>query len=193
MKLLNEEGTLVIVPNVRLSYMQVFAPRLNKLREEEEFSAVLLIPKEPTPGFCQDPLGTLKDIRETINRAAKAKFKEVPKKLETCLLDGDTETDNEGDPKHPGYWFISTRAKKDYPPILLDAARKPVIDAKEWVSGDWGNCKLSFYGYDFEGKKGVSTSLRAIQFTKKDTPFGTDQSFEAVSQEFDEVSDDFLS
>lgn len=37
MKKLNEEGTLVIVPAVRLSYLNVFKPRLNTLRKATEY------------------------------------------------------------------------------------------------------------------------------------------------------------
>jgi hypothetical protein len=192
MKKLNESGTLVILQNVRLSYLTVFKPRMNALRKVEEYSTVLLIPKEPNT-FCPDPVGNLKGIRETILVALKEKFKEIPRKYETCLLDGDVETDNDGEFKHPGYWFIATRAGAEYPPVLIDSKRQPVIDAKDWVSGDWGNVKLSFFGYEFEGKKGVSTSLRAIQFTRKDEPFGSNQSPEATAAEFDEVEDDFLS
>lgn len=193
MKILNPDGTLVIVPNVRLSYLSVFHPRKNTLRNnEEEFSATLLIPKAPNT-FCPDPLGTLKALREATQKALILKFKEVPKKYADCLLDGDVETDNDGESKHPGYWFISTRAGVEYPPVLLDGKRAPVLDAKAWVSGDWGNVKLSFFGYDFENKKGVSAGLRAIQFTKKDEPFGSDQSPEATRGEFDEVEEDFLS
>lgn len=191
MKKLNDNGTLVIIGPVRLSYLSVFKPRMNALRKAEEYSTVLLIPKASSK-FCADPAGLLKDIRETVEVALKEKFKDIPKKYETCLLDGDIETDNDGEAKHPGYWFISTRSAADYPPVLINSKRQPVIDATEWVSGDWGHVKLSFFGYEFEGKKGVSTSLRAIQFTNKDEPFGSSQNPETVAKEFDEVEEDFL-
>lgn len=191
MKKLNETGTLVILGPVRLSYLSVFKPRMNALRKAEEYSAVLLIPKAAN-SFCADPAGLLKGIREAIEGALREKFKDIPKKFETCLMDGDVETDNDGEPKHPGYWYLSTRSASDYPPVLINSKRQPAIDATEWVSGDWGNVKLSFFGYEFEGKKGVSTSLRAIQFTKKDEPFGSSQNPETVAKEFDEVEEDFL-
>lgn len=189
MKMITE--TIGILGPVRLSYLSVFKPRLNTLRKVEEYSAVLLIPKAPN-NFCADPMAMLKSIREVIEKALKEKFKEIPKKWETCLLDGDVETDNEGEAKHPGYWFISSRSAVEYPPVLIDAKRNPVLSATDWVSGDWGNVKLSFFGYEFEGKKGVSTSLRAIQFVAKDEPFGTSQNPETVAKEFDEVEADFL-
>jgi hypothetical protein len=189
MKKLTE--TIVILGPVRLSYLNVFKPRMNNLRKSEEYSTCLLIPKVPNDK-CADPNSLLKSVREVIETALKEKFKEVPKKYETCLLDGDAETDNDGNAKHPGYWFISTRSSVDYPPVLIDAKRQPVLDATSWVSGDWGNAKLSFFGYEFEGKKGVSTSLRALQFTKKDEPFGATLDPESVAKEFDEVEEEFL-
>lgn len=193
MKTLNPDGTLLITSSVRLSYLSVFRPRKNALRnDEEEYSCTLLIPKTPNT-FCPDPEAILNGLREAAQKALILKFKEVPKKYTDCLLDGDVETDNDGESKHPGYWFLSTRAGVEYPPVLLDGKRAPVLDAKAWVSGDWGNVKLSFFGYDFKDKKGVSAGLRAIQFTKKDEPFGSDQSPEATRGEFDEVEEDFLS
>lgn len=189
MKKLTE--TIVIVGPVRLSYLNVFKPRMNSSRKKEEFSGTFLIPKAPND-FCKDPAALLKGVREVIEAALKEKFKEIPKKYETCLHDGDVETNNDGEPKHPGYWFISSRSDVEYPPVLIDAKRQPVIDASKWVSGDWGNAKLSFYGYEFEGKRGVSTSIRAVQFTKKDEPFGSSVDAETVAQEFDEVEEDFL-
>lgn len=185
MKKLTE--TIVIAGPVRLSYLNVFTARENKLRKAKEFSCTLLFPKGDAATE-----GKLKDIREVMNKALVEKFKEIPKKYETCLHDGDLVTDNDGNPKHPGYWFISTRAGEEYPPVLIDSKRQPVIDSKAWVSGDWGNVKLAFYGYEFEGKKGVSTGLRAIQFVKKDEPFGASSDPESVANEFDEVEADFL-
>lgn len=182
---------IVILGPVRLSYLSVFKPRMNSIRKAEEYSATFLIPKQPNE-FCKDPTKLLKEVREVIETALKEKFKEVPKKFETCLLDGDAETNNDGEPKHPGYWFIASRSSTDYPPVLIDGQRKPVIDEKAWVSGDWGNVKLSFYGYEFEGKKGVSTSIRAVQFTRKDEPLGSTTDPESVAAEFDEVEADFL-
>lgn len=183
--------TICILGPVRLSYLNVFKPRMNDIRKCEEYSCTLLIPKAPNE-FNANPTGLLKEIREVIEVALVEKFKEIPKKWETCLHDGDVETNNDGEPKHPGYWYTSTRSSTDYPPVLIDGSRKPVIDASAWQSGDWGYAKLSFYGFEFEGKKGCSTSLRAIQFTKKDEPFGTNQDPEAVAAEFDEVEADFL-
>ena len=184
--------TLLIVGPVRFSYLHVFRPSLNKLRKVEEYSVVLLIPKKPTPE-CPDPDAIVKAIREASEAALIAEFKEVPRKYAPRLLDGDIETDGDGNLKAPGYWFVSARANADRdPPVLIDAKRRPVVDASAWNSGDWGYCKIKLYGYLFENAKGVGAGLRAIQFIRKGEPLGDSQSLESVQGEFDDVEEDFL-
>lgn len=184
--------TMLIIGPVRFSYLKVFRPELNKLRKEEEYSVTLLVPKAPVPE-CPNPGAILKAVREACDAALIAEFKEVPKKYSPRLLDGDVETDGEGVAKAPGYWIIATRADVQHPPILLDQKRAPVIDGKEWVSGDWGYAKVAFYGYTFENAKGVGGGIRAIQFAFKGEPLGDSQSLASVQGEFDDVEEDFLS
>jgi hypothetical protein len=188
-------NTIVIVGPVRLSYLNVFKPRMNDIRKKVEFSGTLLIPKAPVPGFCENPASLLKSVRETIETALKEKFGDIPKKYENWVLkDGDAETNNEGEPKHPGYYYISTRSDVDHPPVLVGPDRKPLIEAGELQSGYWGYAKISIYAYlTGEGTKGVSSSLRAIQKYKADETFGSGVAdAETVANEFDEVEADFL-
>jgi hypothetical protein len=182
--------SIVIVGPVRLSYLHVFQPVQNKLRKVDEYSVTLLIPKAPTPQ-CPRPEGILKLLRETSDAVLAAKFKSLPRKYDPRLLDGDAETDNDGEPKYPGYWFLSCRSDADKPaPVLLDRNRRAVLQGGDWVSGDWGNVKLSLYAYEHEGTRGVGAGLRAIQFTHKDEPFGNAQTPEQVAAEFDELEEE---
>ena len=180
--------TLVIFGPCRLSYLSVFSPRLNNMNGKEEYSAVLLIPKEPTE-FCKDPKAVGKFVTEAIKAALAEKFGKEPPKWSNPLKDGDTETNNDNQPKHPGYWFLPVSAKAEYPPVLIDGKRNTAKPEHGWVSGDWGVVKVNFFAYEFEGKKGVSAGLRALQFLYKDEPFGSASSPEAVAAEFDEVDD----
>jgi hypothetical protein len=193
-KVKNLTDTIIIVGPVRLSYLNVFKPRLNKTRKQEEFSATSLIPKKAVAGFCEDPEVLLEAVRTAIEKALIAKFKAIPKKFENWVLkDGDLETDNEGEAKHPGYFYVSSRSDVSHPPVLIDAARKPIMEEKDLQSGYWGYVKISVYAYETEeGTKGVSVSLRAIQKYKEDETFGASVDPEAVAQEFDEVDEDFL-
>lgn len=154
---------------VRLSYMSVFKPRMNVMKGEEEFSAVLLIPKQANE-FCKDGKAVGKAANDLIKAALEAKFGPNVPKWETPLKDGDTETDNEGNPRNPGYWYIPVSAKKDFPPLLIDGNKQPVTSG--WQSGDWGKVNVQFYAYEFQGKKGVGAGLRGVQFLRHDEPLG---------------------
>lgn len=182
--------SILIIGPVRLSYLHVFSPTMNKLRKVEEYSCTLLIPKSPTLE-CPNPAALVKTIREASEAALVTKFRTVPKKYDHRLLDGDAETNTDGEPKYPGYWFLSARSDADKPaPVLLDRNRKPVLDAGAWVSGDWGNVKISLYAYEHEGKRGVGAGLRAIQFTDKGEPLGSSQTPEEIANEFDALDEE---
>ncbi len=174
-----------IVGTVRFSYLYVHEPRKNELKNnEEEFSVTVLIPKTANE-FCQDPDSVKKKIGGLMKEAAADKFGDkLPSNLQLPLKDGDVELTSNGEPKQPGYWYV--KAKCSFKPVLIDGYRNPVEDKDAWVSGDWGNVKLSFYGYDQAGNKGVSCGLRAIQFTRKGEPLASSDP-KAIANEFDLV------
>lgn len=177
--------TIGIVGPVRLSYLSVFKPRANDMKNGElEYSVTLLIPKEPTE-FCEEPKKIGKAIKELIDNAAAER--NLAKGWKSPLKDGDTDLNGEGEPRAPGYWFIRTACKAEYPPILIDGRRQPVTSG--WESGDWGMVKLAMWTYDQAGNKGVSAGLRAVQFLYKDEPLGQSNDPAVVAQEFDEVAD----
>lgn len=168
----NRPGTGIIGP-VRLVFLNVFKPRINEMKNPpvQEFSCVVLIPKTPNE-FCSDPVAVGKAVVRLIKEAAEAKFgQKLPPKWVTPLKDGDAELNNEGEPKFPGYHYLSLSCGVEYPPLLIDCHREKVLSG--WQSGDWGMVKASFYGYDHpSGKRGVGGGLRAIQFLKHDEAFG---------------------
>jgi hypothetical protein len=170
-----------VVGPCRFSYLTVFKARRNDLRGEDEFSTVLLFPKEPSE-HAADPAPEVDALKEAIKNVATEKFGKLPPKLDVPLRDGDKETNNDGQAKHPGYWFLPVRAKAEYPPRLLDGAKR---DAKEedWVSGDWGKALVALYAYDYQGRKGVGAGLRGIQFLHKGEPFGSSSSAESAFDE----------
>lgn len=154
----------------RLSYLSVFKPRANQLKNNElEFSAVLLIPKEPNE-FCPDPKAVGAKIAGLIKASLEEKFGPNVAKWDNPLKDGDKETDNEGNPRNPGYWYVGVSAKGEYPPLLIDCEKNVVTNG--WGSGDWGKANVQCYAYEFQGKKGVGVGLRGIQFLKHDEQLG---------------------
>ena len=174
-----------IIGPVRLSYMHVFEPRANNFKDgKEEYSLTMLLPKEPNE-FCPDPKAIGAQIMGYVKAALLKKFGKEPGKWANPLKDGDVETDAEGNPKYPGYWYCN--AKSDEKPILIDGYCEPVVGG--WQSGDWARVKVNFYGYDRESR-GVGAGLRCIQFVAKDEAFGEDRSPEAIAKEFGTVAPD---
>lgn len=177
--------TIGIVGPVRLSYLNVFRPRKNGLKNDElEYSATLLIPKAPNQ-FCPDPKAVGSSLTEIIKNAAAEKFGEGAKGWRSPLKDGDTDLGEDGAPKNPGYYTVRCSCKADFPPVLIDGARNHVTSGFE--SGDWGKVKLSAWTYDTSGNKGISVGLRAVQFLYKDEPLGQSSDPTAIANEFEEV------
>lgn len=177
----NKSGSTAIFGPVRLSHMAAFKPRANKMRKCDEFSVVAVVEKTDTE--------LLKFLRERIQHALTKKFGKPLAKFDTCLKDGDTETDNDGKPRYPGCMFISTRADLDNAPVILSPKSIPLdlSDTQGWQSGDFGYVKLDFFGYDTD-KNGVSTRWKAVQFAAKGVPFGKGQQDAGqVANEFGDV------
>jgi len=173
----------VVIGPVRFSYLTVFKPKKNDLNDTVEYSVTMLIPKEPHEHLA-DPKAEIKGIADTIKLALANKFGDkIPAKWKNPLRDGDTETNDAGDPKYPGNYFITSKCKQEYPPLLIDGMKRKVESG--WNSGDWGKVKLKFFGFDQPANKGVSSGLRAVQFLFKDESFGggeaTDDGFDVVT------------
>lgn len=168
MKKLTE--TVVIIGPARISYANVFKPRHNDLSKKDEYSCVLLIPKTANDKM-PDPATEVKELRASIKAAVESKFPGIDKtKWDNPLKDGDIETNDEGEPKFPGYFFIRAKACAEYPPLVIGPDRSPVGGG--WDSGDWAKVKVSLYAWEFAAKKGVSAGLRAVQFVFHDEKFG---------------------
>jgi hypothetical protein len=175
----------IIVGPVRLSYLNVFKPK-EGLNGDIEYSATILIPKNPTQQ-CPDPKALAKKIAEAVKAGLTAKFGKEPPKWDNPLRDGDKELDGNGQPKQEGYWFVRSKCKEEFPPVLIDGSRQMVTPQMGWKSGDWGMVKLSPYGYDQKGNQGVAFGLRAVQFLYSDESLGGSFDPVAVANEFDVV------
>lgn len=174
----------IIVGPVRLSYLACFKPKQNDLKNEMEYSAVLLIPKAKHE-HLEDPNTEAKEIAAAIKSVFITKFgaSNLPKVWRNPLQDGDKELrQSDGEPKNPGYWFINVKCGEEFPPKLVDGSKKTVKEG--WNSGDWGLVKIRPFAYDHKGNKGVAFGLEAIQFLYKDESLGgqgpTDEGFDEV-------------
>ena len=181
-------ATKITTGKCRLSFVNVWEPKAPQGGGEPKYSVTLLIPKSDTA-----TMGKIKDAmaeaRETFCRRNGANA--LPAKPNTTLHDGDGTRDS-GDPYGPeckGCYVITVSNKQK--PLLLDAFKNEITNGTEIYSGCYGRASINFYGYNANGKKGISASLLGLQKLSDGEPFGT----VASADDFDEMEsdDDFMS
>ena len=179
-----KENKVVFGP-CRLSYTHLFEKwSMEGSTDEGQYCTNVLIPK--------DEKETIKAIEEAIAEAKKSaivnKWKGVdPKKLMLPLSDGDEK--DTSDDTYSNHYYIN--AKCNTKPGVVDKNKMPITDEEEIYSGVWAICSVTFYGYDFGGKKGIACGLNNVMKFKDDERLGgrisADSDFEDVS--FDEDDD----
>lgn len=162
-------GTKVVTGKVRFSFCHIFEPQEPQGGGDPKYSVTLLIPKSDT--------ATLGKIKEAMAEAREAYCKRngasaLPAKPNHTMHDGDGVRDS-GDPFGPeckGCYVITVSSKQK--PVIVDAFRNPVTDPGEVYSGSYGRASINFYGYNRNGKKGISAGLLSIQKLHDGEPLG---------------------
>lgn len=172
MKTLNQKpnGTTIIVTGVvRLAYPSLYRPKPNNMdpNKPSEYEVTVLFPKEDAE-FQPNAIDELKDMKLLMRSIAVSKWGDNPGKVEYALKDGDVETNGNGDPRYPGYFYIRCSAPSEYKsgdpfvPNVFDGAKKLLTSGGK--SGDWGKVIMSVFPYENAGRKGVTTRLMEVQF-----------------------------
>ena len=182
-------ATKVITGKVRFSYVNIFEPKKNEDGTDGKYSVTLLIPKSDTV--------TLGKIKEAMTEARENFCKRngataLPQKPVHTLHDGDGTRDN-GDPYGPeckGCYVITVSSKQK--PVIVDNFRVAITDPGEVYSGCYGRASINFYGYNSNGKKGISAGLLSIQKLHDGEPFGTMGSADDFADDFKDEDDDLL-
>lgn len=158
-----ENNTRVITGLVRFSYLKVWEAEAMGEGQKPKFSVSLIIPKTDTVSLAR-----INKAIENAKAAGLAKFGgSIPKKLDICLRDGDVEKEDEA---YENSFYIN--AKSDRQPGIVDAQVQPILNQDDLYSGAYGKAAITFYAYNFEGKKGIAASLDNIQKIKDGDPLG---------------------
>ena len=130
---------------------------------------------------------TINKCLDAIEVALEKKFGgKIPVTYKTPLRDADQEAQDKGEAPNPGYaghYFINVKSNEQ--PGIIDANRNPVLDAKEFMSGDYCRVSMNAFAYDQKGNKGVSFGLNNIQVVGKGEPLGKAR----AEDEFDNYDD----
>lgn len=168
----------VIIQNVRCSYVFVTEPRKNDNGEDGKYSIQIIIPKD-------DP--QVKKIKAVIKKAAEEKFGSSVKMgmLKLPLRDGDEEREGE---EYEGCYFINANSTRK--PGIVNRNNEPADqdDLEEYCySGAYFHASVNFYGFNFEGKKGVAVGLNNVMLRNKGKRL---DGAVAATSEFSDYADD---
>lgn len=181
--------TKVVTGKVRLSFCNLFEAKAPQGGGEPKYSVTLLIPKKDT--------ATLNKIKEAMAQAResfcnKNGANSLPAKPNHTLHDGDGMRDS-GEPYGPeckGHYVITVSSKQK--PLVIDNVKNEITDPTEVYSGCYGRASINFYGYNSNGKKGISAGLLAVQKLHDGEPFGTVASADDFDDDFSDGGDDDL-
>lgn len=176
-----KDPTIIKLNNVRLSYPNLFVAKAQEEGKEPEFSACFLLDKKQHAGL-------IKQLEQVRDRVALDFFKKKVPLKHALLRDGNEKDGKEG--YGDEVMFISARNKKR--PVVVDRDLTPLTtnDPKPYA-GCYVNATVRLFAYDHKtGGKGVSASLRAVQFVKDGESFGAgpvnaEEEFEAVADDVD--------
>lgn len=175
-------ATKVITGKIRFSFVNIFEPKANNNGGEPKYSVTLLIPKSDTVtvGKIKEAIAEAREVFCSRNGATA-----LPQKPNHTLHDGDGVRDS-GDPYGPeckGCYVITVSSKQK--PVIVDSFRNEITDPTEVYSGCYGRAAINFYGYNSNGKKGISAGLQSIQKLHDGEPLG------GARGSADDFADDF--
>lgn len=167
----------LLLTNVRLSFPSLDKSEQYNGQDTGKRAATFLIPADSKQA---------KALKKLAKSVAEEKFdKPLPKKMKTCIKDGD-EVEYDG---YAGMTAIKANTSKK--PVLLDRD-KSAIDPNELYAGCYVNASLDLYALDNQYGKRLSCQLNGIQFAKDGESFGAKNDsfddFEAVDDDDDDDS-----
>lgn len=176
------DPNVIKLTNVRLSYPQLFVAKPPEEGKEPVFSASFLLDKKQHAAL-------IAQIEKLTERVALDEFKKKVKLARQPLRDGNEKDGKEG--YGDEVMFVSARNAKRVPVVDRDMTPLTKDDGKPY-GGCYVNATIRLFAYSHPtGGKGVSASLRAVQFLRDGDSFGAapvkvEEEFEAVADDVDD-------
>lgn len=184
-------STKVVTGKVRFSFCHIFEAQAPQGGGDPKYGVTLLIPKSDT-ATVEKIKAAMAEARE--NFVKKNGASSLPVKPNHTMHDGDGLRDS-GEPYGPeckGCYVITVSNKNK--PVIVDNFRNEITDPGEVYSGCYGRAAINFYGYNRNGKKGISASLLSVQKLHDGEPFGTTGSADDFDDDYNAgEADDFMS
>lgn len=158
----NENNVKLTFGPVRLSYPNIFKPKMND-QGVEKYSASFLIPKKDKATILKlqkavkSVFVNSKDILKTDN------FKSLK---HTAIRDGDEERSE--DEAYEGMYFVN--ANSDMPPGVLNEKKEKALGPTEIYPGCWVYASITLFAFNKKGNRGIGVGLNNIMKCKDDEP-----------------------
>ena len=166
----NNNPTRVLTGEVRLSYVNLVAPRANNNDPTgtPRYSVTLLIPKTD--------VAVKQNIDASIEAAAAdaqtSKWNGVrPPMMPIPIHDGDGVREN-GTPYGPeckGCWVI-TASSQNKPQVVHQSDINTELAPQDIYSGMYARVTINFFGYNRGGKRGIGCGLGNVMKTREGEP-----------------------
>ena len=161
-----------VLKNVVLSYPHLVNPNGKILSADEKpvYTACLLIDKSDTKQVEQ--LNAI--IKEEAKRALQKKWEGKQPKQYSPLKDGDGVKDN-GESygnECKNRYILNVKANEQ--PRMVDEFKKSCYDERKFYPGCRVHVQLNMYGYNVNGKKGLTTKIINVMWAGDDVRLGGD-------------------
>lgn len=155
---------------VRLSYTHLDKPYSHRGDgSDAKYSTTILLPKSDTEAKAR--LDTA--IQTAIQAGVAKQWNGVmPPKVSIPVYDGDGVREN-GEPfgaECKGHWVFTANSKN--PVQVVDLGLNPIISPSEIYSGVYARVCVSFFAYNYNGKRGIGCGLEAVQKLEEGEPLG---------------------
>lgn len=151
---------LYTTPKGTLLYTHVFKPATAMDGGEGKFEITVALPPEALK--TAEYAALKKAVDEKIDSYAK-ELKVKPAALRSPLRDNDERHEKYPDTYLEGGVFFSAKSK--FKPAVVDGGKRPITDEEAVWMGQEGRVRVSVYGYNISGNKGVGLGLSAVQVT----------------------------
>jgi len=159
-----KKPSIVITPEFRLSFPELFSPRAFR-NQEPKYSVAMLFAKD----------ADLAPLKKAVQAAVKAKWGDHKPTFRTPLFRDAGEKKYDG--YEPGMTLVKATSK--FKPTLLDRNREEITDPTKLYAGCYARAFVSVFAGDYreEGQGPVLNSyvkltLHGVQFIRDGEPFG---------------------
>ena len=160
---------MVVTGKVRLSYVNLLAPRAQKQGDRLKYSTTLLIPKADVATKERIDNGILAAMQEGVTSRWNG---ERPIQVSIPIYDGDgaRPAGDSFSEECKGHWVMT--AYSELKPQIVDLAMKELVSSTEIYSGMYARVSIRFFPYLNSGKKGIGCCLGNVQKLEDGEPLG---------------------